>query len=82
MGTGRLFVCKQELPPPKKGILRFLGSQFMVFADDWRIPAILVIPDDHEGYGVRSSEFVILSFSYRSMIQWCSQNYVFPIYSL
>ena len=34
----------------------------MVFANDWPIPAILVIPDDHEGYGVRSSEIFICHF--------------------
>ena len=55
MGTYRLFVCKNTLPL-KWVFLDFLGSQFMVFANDWPIPAILVIPDDHEGYGVRSSE--------------------------
>ena len=30
----------------------------MVFANDWPIQTILVIPDDHEGYGVPSSEKV------------------------
>ena len=61
MGTYRLFVCKNTLPL-KWAFLNFLGSQFMVFANDWPIPAILVIPDDHEGYGVRSSENFICHF--------------------
>ena len=71
------FVCVQELPPPKKGIFEFLGITIYGFCSDWPIPAILVIPDDHEGCGVRSSENAILSFSYRSMIQWCSKTMFF-----
>ena len=75
MGTYRLFVCKNTLPL-KWVFLDFLGSQFMVFANDWPIPAILVIPDDHEGYGVRSSE-KFLSFSYSRMIQWWPKSMFF-----
>ena len=61
MGAYRLFVCTITLPL-KWVFLDFWGSQFMVFANDWPIPAILVIPDDHEGYGVWSSEMFFCHF--------------------
>ena len=74
-------MCKNSLPHFWV-FLNFLGSQFMVFANDWPIPAILVIPDDHEGYGVRSSENVILSFSYRKGGQGAWKRSVFAIFWL
>ena len=62
MATYRLFVCTITLPLERVFWI-FLGSQFIVFAKDWPIQAILVIPDDHECYGVRASIFSFVIFS-------------------
>ena len=62
MGTSRLFVCTITLP--FKNIFGdFGGSNFIAFAKDWPIQAILVISDDHKGYGVQSLDFFFFYFS-------------------
>ena len=58
------FVRVHDYPPPQKGrFLIFINHNLLFFAEDWPIQAILMIPDDHEGYGVRSSDNFFVNFS-------------------